>query len=126
SEAKEKWLIRLGLLQHNVLHHKKLMEIYKLKPVRAIAWVAERAKVNYARAAMLSFGSWAGSSWQERRNAFFMRRIFANGKNGGALIEAPPEQQPYRNEAEIRSLFTRLAIPIKQFEIFSSCYIAQI
>ena len=102
------------------------MEIYKLKPVQAIAWVAERGKVSHARAAMLSFGSWAGSSWQERRNAFSMRRIFANEKNAPALIQAAPEQQPYRNEAEIRSLFARLAIPIKQFETFSSCYIAQI
>src|SRR5262249_36859337 len=92
SAATEKLLIRLGLLQNNVFHHKEVMEIYKLKPVQAITWVAKRGKVSFVRAAMLSLGSWGGSTWQERRNAFSMRRIFANEKNAHALVRAAPEQ----------------------------------
>ena len=41
-------------------------------------------------------------------------------------IEAFPEEQAYRNQDAIRSLFERLAIQIKQFDEFASCYIARI
>jgi hypothetical protein len=32
----------------------------------------------------------------------------------------------YRNEAEIRNLFKRLAIPIEKLETFASCYMVRI
>ena len=41
-------------------------------------------------------------------------------------INAAPEQQPYRNAAEIRDLFSRLGIPVRRFEEFASCSMAQI
>ena len=126
SAATEDFVVRLGLLRNNVLRHRETLEISRLNPVQAIAWVAKRAKVGYFRAAILSVGSWAFSSWQEKRNAFRMQRIFAKANAADALIQAAPEKQAYRNEAEIRNLFTRLAIPIKQLGAFGSCYIVQI
>jgi SAM-dependent methyltransferase len=126
SAATQKLLARLELLSNNVLRHRETLEIYRLTPVQAIAWVAKRAKVAYGRAAMLALGSSACSTWQEKRNAFHMQRIFANASHADTLIQAAPEQLPYRNEAEIRNLFTRLAIPIKEFGTFGSCYIVQI
>jgi hypothetical protein len=53
-------------------------------------------------------------------------RIFANANRVDTLIQAAPEKQPYRDKAEIRNLFTRLAIPIKKLGAFGSCYIVQI
>lgn len=126
SAATEDLMIRLGLLTNNVLHLRETLEIYRLKPVRTIAWVAKRAKVGFARATFLSVRSWAFSSWQEKRNAFHMQRLFAKANHADTLIQAAPEEQPYRNEAEIRNLFTRLAIPIKQLGAFDSCYMVQI
>jgi len=55
-----------------------------------------------------------------------MLRIFASAHRADTLIQAAPEKQSYRNEAETRNLFTRLAIPIKQLGAFGSCYIVQI
>jgi hypothetical protein len=43
-----------------------------------------------------------------------------------SLINAAPQGQPYRNEPEIRNLFKRLAIPVKELGASGSCYIAQI
>ena len=126
SAATEHFVARLGLLRNNVLRHRETLEIYRLNPVQAIAWVAKRAKVGYPRAAILSVRSWAFSSWQEKRNAFHMQRIFAKANRADTLIQAAPEKQSYRNEAEIRDLFRRLAIPIKQLGAFDSCYIARI
>jgi len=126
SPATEKFMAKLGLLQNNVLRNRETLEIYKMRPFQAIAWVAERAKVTKIRAAMLSLTSWACSSWQEKRNALHMQRIFANANHAEKLIQSAPEQVPYRNEAEIRNLFRRLAIAIKQSERFSSCYIVEI
>ncbi len=126
SAATEDFMIRLGLLRNNVLRFKEILEVYRLNPVQSIAWVAKRAKVGYARAAVLSVRSWAFSSWQEKRNAFHMLRIFARANRADTLIQAAPEKQSYRNEAETRNLFTRLAIPIKQLGTFGNCYIVQI
>ena len=126
SAATEDFMIRLGLLSNNVLRFREILEVYHLNPVQAIAWVAKRAKVGFSRAAILSVRSWVFSSWQEKRNAFRMQRIFARANRADTLIQAAPEKQSYRNEAETRNLFTRLAIPIKQLGAFGNCYIVQI
>jgi len=126
SAATEDFMVRLGLLSDNSFRFRETLQIYRLNPVQAIAWVAKRAKVSFSRAAILSVRAWAFSSWQEKRNAFHMQRIFAGPDRADTLIQAAPEKQPYRNEAEIRNLFTRLAIPIKQLETFGNCYVAQI
>jgi hypothetical protein len=126
SAATEDFMIRLGLLKNNVLHFKEILEIYRLNPVQSIAWAAKKAKVGCARAAILSVRSCALSSWQEKRNVFHMQRIFASANRAEALIQAAPEKQSYRNEAETRNLFARLAIPIIQLGAFGNCYIVQI
>ena len=126
SAATQDLLVRLGLLGNNLLSHKESLEIYRLRPLQAVAWVAKRAKVGYARAAMMSFRSWALSTWQEKRNTVSMMRIFARGDRADALIAAAPEKQCYRNQAEIRNLFARLAIPIKRFHASGSCHIVEI
>ena len=126
SAATEDLMIKLGLLDNNVLCLKETLEIYRLNPVRAFAWAAKKGKVSCLRAALWSLRSWAFSSWQEKRNVFHMQKIFAQANIGEAWIQAAPEKQPYRNEAEIRNLFGRLAIPIKHLRAFGHCYIVQI
>ena len=126
SASTEAFMKRLGLLGDNVLRFRETLEVYRLNPVQAIAWIAKRTKVGFSLAAILAVRSWAFSSWQEKRNAFRMQRIFAIANRADTLVQAAPEKQPYRNEAEIRNLFTRLAIPIKQLAAFGNCYIVQI
>jgi ubiquinone/menaquinone biosynthesis C-methylase UbiE len=126
STATEDFLTRLDMLRNNHLRFRELLEMYRLTPVQTIAWVAKHAKAGYASAAMLALRSWAFSSWQEKRNAFHMQRLFGEAARADALIQAAPEVQTYRNEAEIRSLFTRLAIPIRQLETSGNCHLVRI
>ena len=126
SAASEDFLARLGLLRNNVLSLREALEIYRLNPVQTIAWVAKKAEAGYFRAGMLSLRSWALSTMQEKTTAFKMQRIFRRMDPANLLINATPERQPYRNEPEIRNLFRRLAIPVKQVKASGSCYIVQI
>lgn len=126
SAATEDFLIRLELLRNNVLRFRELLEIYRLTPVQTMAWVAKRAKAGYSGAAMLALRSCIFSSWQEKRNTFHMQRIFGEAAHADALIQAAPEVQTYRNEVEIRNLFTRLAIPIRQLGTSGSCNMVRI
>jgi hypothetical protein len=125
SAATEDFLARLGLLRNNVLRFRETLETYRINPLQAMAWVAKRAKVGQSRAAIILVRSWALSSWLEKRNAFRMLRIFAKANSADILIRAAPENQAYRNEAEIRNLFARLGMPVKRIGAFSSCYIAE-
>ena len=70
--------------------------------------------------------SGAFSSWQEKRNAFQMQKVFAKANDADALIQAAPENQPYRNELEIRNLFARLSIPISQLGSYDNCHLVRI
>ena len=126
SAATEDFVIRLGLLRNSVLRFRELLEIYRLTPVQTISWVAERSKVSYSGAVMLTLRTWTFSSWQEKRNAFHMQKVFGKANHADALIQAAPENQPYRNEVEIRNLFARLAIPIRQLGKYGSCHMVRI
>ena len=122
----ERFLRQLGLLEHNVLRYREALRIYRLNPMQAVAWVAERAGVGFVRATCLLLGSMAGCTLQEKRNAFHMRRICADPRDAESLIRSAPEQVAYRTEADIRKLFAELVIPIRQLEAFGSCFIVQI
>lgn len=126
SAATEDLVIRLGLLRNSVLRFRDLMEIYRLTPVQTMSWVAKRSKVTYFGALMLMLRAWAFSSWQEKRNAIHMRKVFGKANHADALVQATPENQTYRNEVEIRNLFARLAIPIRQLRSSSSCHLVRI
>jgi SAM-dependent methyltransferase len=126
SAASEGFLAKLGLLANNVLSVRETLELYRLKPIQTLAWVAQRADVGFVRAGMLSLRAWAFSTMKEKTAAFNMQRIFRNRDDAGSLMNTAPEKQPYRNEPEIRNLFKRLAIPVRQLEASGSCYIAQI
>jgi len=122
----ERFLGRLGLLKHNVLRYREALMIYRLNPMQAIAWVAERAGVGLVRATCLLLGSMACCTLQEKRNAFHMRRICADPRDAESFIRSAPEQVAYRTEADIRKLFAELVIPIRRLEAFGSCFIVQI
>jgi ubiquinone/menaquinone biosynthesis C-methylase UbiE len=126
SAATENFVTRLGLLRNNVLSFRVLLETYRLTLAQTMSWVAHRSNLGYSAAVMLALRSWAFSSWQEKRNAFHMKKLFAKANQADALIQAAPEHQPYRNEAEIRNLFARLAIPIRQWRTSGSCHMVQI
>jgi hypothetical protein len=126
SPALEDFLARLGLLRNNVLSFREALELHRLNPVQTIAWVAKKAEAGYVRAGILSLGAWARSTIQEKTAALHMKRIFRAMDRAHSVMDAARERQPYRNEAEIRNLFKRLAIPLKKLEASDSCYIVQI
>ncbi len=126
SRTTEGFLTRSGILKDNVLYVRESLRIHQLKPVQAIARVANKAEIGLFPAAILSLRSWFLSPMREKQRAFNMRKIFKKMDNPSSLISAAPERQPYRNEPQIRHLFNRLAIPIKRFEASVSCYVVQI
>jgi ubiquinone/menaquinone biosynthesis C-methylase UbiE len=126
SPASEQFMARLGLITNNVLSLRKTLEIYRLNPLQTIAWVAKLSETSYLRAAILSLRTWALSTLAEKRAAFNMQRIFRNMDHARSLINSASERQPYRNEREIRNLFQRLAIPVKNLKASASCYMMQI
>lgn len=126
SPPLEKLLARLGLLRNNAMALREVLGMHRMTPIQTITWAAKRANLDYFRATILVLCSWAFSTVKEKTVALNMQRIFRNLDHADALIAAAPESQPYRNEHEIRTLFTRLAIPIKRLEASGSCLIAQI
>ena len=126
SPTSEEFLAKLGLLRNNVLSLRETLELYRLKPVQTVAWVAKKAEVSFFRAGILSLRAWALSTMKEKTVAFNLQKIFRKRDHASSLINTAPERQPYRNEPEIRNLFKRLAIPMKKLEASGSCYIVQI
>ena len=126
SASVEDFLARLGLLRNNVLALKEMLGLYRMNPAQTIAWAAKKADAGYLHATGLLLRSWALSTTKEKLAALSMQRIFRNLEHADSLINAAPEGQPYRNEREIRNLFTRMATPIRKLEASASCYIVQI
>jgi hypothetical protein len=126
SASTESFMTKVGLLSNNVIAHRESLKLYLLNPAQTIAWVAKQAGLSYFRAAALLLRMLALSTMQEKRMTFRMQRIVRRMRDPGSLINAAPENQPYRNEAAIRNLFNRLAIRIKHLEAFANCYMVRI
>ena len=126
SPKLEELLAKVGLLKRNTLFFRHLLEMYLMNPIQTLAWVAKRAGVGRLRAAAMLLRVGASSTIQETKAGLKMRKIFRNRTCADALLAAAPDTQPYRNEQEIRSLFTRLAIPIKEMRTLKSCHIVRL
>ena len=126
SPAVEHLLSELGLLRDHILSQREALQINRLNFFQTLQWMAKRAGVGYLRAALLLLRMSVFSTLREKNNALKMKKIFRKLDHAAALIEGAPEKIPYRNEAEIRNLFQRLNLPIKQLTPLPSCIIARL
>jgi SAM-dependent methyltransferase len=126
SPAVERLLSDLGLLRNHILSQREALEINRLGSVEMLAWVGKKAGISYLRAALLLIRMTLFSTFREKMTALKMKRIFRKMNDADSLIQSAPAKVPYRNEAEIRNLFGRLGIPIKQVTALGTCIIARI
>ncbi|HKQ37650.1 MAG TPA: class I SAM-dependent methyltransferase [Verrucomicrobiae bacterium] len=126
SPGLECFLERLGLLNKHVLRQRECLETYLLSPVQMIRWVEKHGRTRWLGAAALVFRWAVFGPVREKATTLKMQRIVRRMDDPQAFIQAAPQTQPYRNEAEIRRLFSRLAIRIKELRTFATCWIAQI
>ena len=125
SPALEHFLQRLGLLSKHVLHHRECIETYLLTLAQMLRWLGQRARTGRLGAAVLMLRLAMSGTLREKTTSLKMKRILRRMKNPLAFIQAAPETQPYRNEKEIRSLFVRLSIPIRELRTLATCWIAE-
>lgn len=126
SPSLEEFLAGVGLLSNHTMSLRQVLEMYRMTPGQMLTWVAKRADVGRFRAVNMLLRSWAFSTLQEKKASLSMQRIFRNAACANSLLNAAPETQPYRNEREIRNLFIRLAIAIKELQTLKSCHIAKL
>jgi len=126
SAASEKFLEAVGLLQDNVLAVKASLENYRLNPIQTVAWVSKRTGRGTFSAIALILRMLLSTTMQEKKMASRVQKLFRRMGDPKALLDAAPQSQPYRNEAEIRRLFDRLKIPLQGLEQFPGCHIARI
>ena len=69
--------------------------------------VMQSADAGWLGAVGLMFRLVAFGTLREKETTLRMQRIVRKMKNAQDLIQAAPETQPYRNEAQIRKLFDR-------------------
>ena len=126
SAAVEDLLTRLGLLHNHTVLQREALGINRLGSFQMLGWVAKKADVGHLRAALLLIRMTLFSTLREKLTAVKMKRIFRKMNDASSLIESAPEKLPYRNEAEIRKLFDRLGVPVRQLTTLRSCIIVQI
>ena len=126
SPGLERFLQRCGLLSDGVVRQRECLETYLLTPAQMTRWVGERAGTGKLGAAALMLRLAVSGTVREKVMTLKMQRIVREMENPQTFIQAAPETQPYRDEAEIRRLFKRLAIPILELRTLATCWIARI
>jgi len=126
SAVQESFLTKVGLLKDEKMALRQSFELYLLNPVQMIGWVATRAGVSHFSAFMTMIHLSVRCTMQERRATLRMQRVFRKIQEPQSLVNAAPQELPYRDEKGIESLFKRLDIPIMRFSKFSSCCVVQI
>lgn len=125
SPALEQFVTRIGLLNDDVLRHRESLESYLLTSGQMLRWVKERAGTGWLNAALLMLRMAALGTLREKATTLKMQRIVRGMSDPQAFLQAAPETQPYRDEAEIRRLFHRLAIPIADLRTLATCWIVR-
>jgi SAM-dependent methyltransferase len=126
SPALEQFVTRLGLLNGGVLQHRRSLETYLFSQVQLLQWVKRTACTNWLGAAGMIVRLAVLGTMREKATTLKMQRIVRGMENPRAFIEAAPETQPYRNETEIRGLFDRLGVPIRDVRTLATCRVAQL
>ena len=126
SRAGEEFIAKVGLLENNSVSLRRSLELYLLNPAQMVAWVANHARISRFKAALVLFWFAMRNTTQEKVMTFRMQKIFRDPEVARALLGSAAEKQPYRNEAEVRNLFQRLAIPIRRIQPTSSCHLVEI
>jgi SAM-dependent methyltransferase len=126
SAASEQFSSRLGLLRGNVLQCRETMELYRLKTLPNLRWIAKKANVGLMQALALALHCWIFLTFKEKVVAFNTQRIYRGRDRTDVLVTANPETLPFRREAELRNLFGRLGTSIRSLETLGSCYVAEI
>jgi len=120
SPTVEDVLVKLGLLRNHRLQRDAL-QIHRFNLLQMLRWMAKQEGLGYLRAVLLLLRMSAFSTFQEKKIGFSMKKIFRKVNDVNSLIDQWPEQQPYRNEAEIRNLFGRLGVTTKRITTLRSC-----
>jgi len=126
NPAQEEFLKLVGLTRDHRLAFRESLEVHLLNPFQMVGWVARRSGLGRFRASLALLRVGIRSTSQDLRNTRKMRRVFQKLGDPRSLINAAPEEVPYRNESEIENLFKRMGIPIKQLSPFASCWVVRI
>lgn len=126
SPGLEHFVQKLGLLNHHVLRHRECIETYLLTPAQMIRWLGQRARLGWLAAAALMMRLALSGTFREKMTSLKMQRIIRSMANPRTFIQAAPETQPYRNEAEIKRLFDRLDISIHELRPLATCWIVRV
>ena len=126
SPALEGFLTRVRLLQGSVLLTRRSLETYLLNGRQMVRWVMRSADAGWLGAIGLMLRLGMSGTIREKATTLKMQRIVRGMKDPQDFIQAASDAQPYRNEAEIRRLFDRLNIPIRELRTLATCWIAQI
>jgi hypothetical protein len=126
SAASERFMTAVGLLRGTVLDTRGSLELHLMNPATMTAWIAKKSGLGTLRASALLLCTALSTTMREKKMAATMQKLFRRMRDPEILLRSAPQSQPYRNEAEIRRLFGRLKIPLKDLEEFGSCFIAEV
>lgn len=126
SPVLERLLNRLGLLSNHVLRQRECLETYLLTPAQMIKWLGERARIGRFAAIALMLRLAVAGTIREKLTTLKMQRIIRGMADPQAFLQAAPETLPYRDEAEIKKLFERMRVPLKELRPLATCWVARI
>jgi hypothetical protein len=124
--ATEKFLRTIGLIANGRLYQRRVLQLSRLRPIAALAAIRKEADLSFLRAIQAVLTMQIGLPSKEKRIAKMWAKIFKEADNPDLLIRAAAESLPFRTELDIRDLFRRLDIQVRNLQVFGSCTVAQL
>jgi len=122
----EKFLRTIGLIQNGRLYQKRTLLLSRLGPIAALAAIREGTDLGLLRAIRAVLTMQIGLPRKEKRIARAWAKMFREADDPDLLIRVAAESIPFRTEPDIRDLFHRLDVQIKNLQIFDSCTVVQL
>lgn len=124
--AMEEFLKTLGLIADGRLHQRRLFQLGRLKPTAFVGAVRREARLGLFAALRALLRVRVGLPKATKRATRMWTRLWREAEDPDLIINSMVEVIPFRTEPDIRDLFRRFGVPIKDVQVFDTCTVAQL
>ena len=123
----EQLMKRTGLItKEGFCRFRHMHQQIRLGPIQYICAIGKEANISFIHALLITIKVQMFLPRKEKKAVRNLRKLWKQIENPTLLLESAPETIPYRKKKQIRKMFEKLKIPVRELSDFYSCTLVKL